>query len=297
MKQIIYLLFLLSLTSHTALAANRQTGIKGNGEKDSSVILIPFDYKQSALYHTYTFDVIDSVVNVLKRDDSITLTIRGYAHIDEGNDTILKYLSLDRALFVKKYILGRGIKEDRIILVEGKGAAKSKNSNVNKDGHALNCRAELQLNFPAPPPVVVVADKDGDGVPDDADACIDEFGYKENKGCPDKDAVMILFQFQDIKLQSTTYNTLDSVINVLKQNPAYHLIIQGNAHSSEGIKSVCDKLAQDRADIVKNYLLSRYVGSNRIAAVENYGSSRPVNLGRTPTEVALDTRVQLLFQK
>jgi len=264
---------------------------------DSSVILIPFDYKQSALYHAYTFEVIDSVVNLLQRDSSITLSINGYAHQDEGSDTICKYLSLNRALFVRDYILGRGVQPFRIIYVRGMGKQRSEKTNVNKDGHILNCRAELVLNYPSPPPPPQIADRDGDGIADADDACADEFGYKENKGCPDKDAVIIPFDFQETRLNTNTYNALDSVIMVLKQNPTFAVAIQGHAYKTEGINSVCERLAMDRATVVKNYLLSRYIGANRILSIDGFGSNRPFNAGKNPQEVALNSRVQLLFKK
>ena len=119
---------------------------------DSALILIPFEYKQSALYHAFTFEVIDSVVRILLKNDSVTLSIKGYSHPDEGSDTICKYLALNRALFVRDYILGRGVKQPRIVLVQGMSKSRSEKSNVNRDGHALNCRVELVLNFPPPPP-------------------------------------------------------------------------------------------------------------------------------------------------
>jgi outer membrane protein OmpA-like peptidoglycan-associated protein len=88
--------------------------------RDTTLVLIPFDYKQSALYHPYTYEVIDSVVTMLLKKNDVTLSIDGYAHPDEGNDTICKYLALNRALFVRDYVLGRGVDSSRIILVRGK---------------------------------------------------------------------------------------------------------------------------------------------------------------------------------
>jgi len=297
MKNLLYVFLLLfNLNSGVASASPvKPRPVLSNTSatfNDSSIILIPFDYKQSALFHAYTFEVMDSVVNLLLKDSSITLSINGYAHQDEGSDTICKYLSLNRALFVRDYILGRGVQPFRIIFVRGMGKKRSQKTDVNKDGHVLNCRAELVLSYPTPPPPPELADRDGDGV---ADA--DEFGYKENKGCPDKDAVIIPFDFQESKLNYNTYQALDSVIMILKQNQSFSIEIQGHAYSTEGIRTVCERLAGERAEIVKNYLLSRYIGINRITAINNFGSSRPFNAGRNPLEVTKNARVQLLFKK
>lgn len=264
---------------------------------DSAVILIPFDYKQSALYHGYTYEVIDSVVNLLLKDSSITLSINGYAHPDEGSDTICKYLSLNRALFVRDYILGRGVQPFRIILVRGMGKRHSDNSNVNKDGHALNCRAELVLNLPPPPTPPQLQDRDGDGIADADDACADVFGYKENNGCPDANAIIIPFETQQSWLSPATYKMLDSVVVILKENPAIKLSVQGHAYFTEGINTFCEQLAAERAEVVKKYLLSRNIAGERIIAIKNYGANRPCNAGKNPQEIACNSRAQIMFEK
>jgi len=264
---------------------------------DSSVILIPFDYKQSALYHAFTYEVIDSVVNLLLRDSSITLSINGYAHPDEGSDTICKYLSLNRALFVRDYILGRGVQPFRIILVRGMGKRHSDKSNVNKDGHALNCRAELVLNFPPPPTPPKIEDRDEDGIADADDACADVYGYKENNGCPDKNAIIIPFETEQSWLSPATYKVLDSVVVLLKEDPAIKLSVQGHAYTTEGIYSFCERLATERAEVVKKYLLSRNIAANRIVGIKSFGSSHPYNAGKNPQDIALNSRAQIMLEK
>jgi outer membrane protein OmpA-like peptidoglycan-associated protein len=305
MKKILYLFALLFLSTVVAvdatplnkLAEQQNPGYTKKPYADSAVILIPFDYKQSALYHAYTYEVIDSVVNLLLKDSSITLSINGYAHQDEGSDTICKYLSLNRALFVRDYILGRGVQPFRLIFVRGMGKKRSEKTNVNKDGHALNCRAELVLNYPAPPPPPHIEDKDGDGIADADDACAYAYGYRENNGCPDKDAIVIPFDYQQSWLSPVTYKALDSLIVVLKENPALKLSVQGHAYPAEGINSLCERLAIERANIVKNYLLSRNIATSRILSVKGFGNSRPYNAGKNPREMALNSRAQIMIEK
>ncbi len=290
------LLFFINTTAVFASPYHYSLPAKNYIYTDSSLILIPFEYKQSALFHAFTYEVIDSVVTKLLKNEAITLSIYGYAHQDEGSDTICKYLSLNRALFVRDYILGRGVKEDRIIIVQGLGAARSANSNVNKDGHALNCRAELILNYPLPPPPKII-DRDEDGIADTTDACADEFGYAANNGCPDKDIILIPFEYQESSLSAMTYKVLDSVVWMLKQNPSFTIKIQGHAYKQEGIRQVCERLGMERAAIVKGYFLSRNITISRIFSVENFGATRPLNTGRNPQEKVLNSRVQLFLLK
>lgn len=304
MKKITCIIILVSFLNSTAVCGSVksfQEVKKGNHTKppftDSAVILIPFDYKQSALYHAYTFEVIDSVVNILLKDSSITLSINGYAHPDEGNDTICKYLSLNRALFVRDYILGRGVQPFRIIFVRGMGKRQSKKSNVNKDGHALNCRAELVMNLPPPPTPTKIEDRDEDGIADADDTCADAFGYKENNGCPDKDAIIIPFETQQSWLSPSTYKMLDSVVAMLRENPAVKFSVQGHAYPTEGITSFCEKLATERAEVVKKYLLSRNISGERIVAIKSFGINHPYNAGKNPEDIAKNSRAQIMLEK
>jgi outer membrane protein OmpA-like peptidoglycan-associated protein len=291
-----FLLLFFFINSTKICVASGKHFTTPNNYSDSVLILIPFDYKQSALYHSFTYNVIDSVVMMLLKNDSITLTIKGYAHQDEGSDTICKYLSLNRALFVRDYILGRGVKGSRIILVEGMGKTKSAKSNVNKDGHALNCRAELILNYPLPPLHLVIADRDEDGFGDAEDACPDEYGYKENNGCGDK-AIIIPFEIQQSWLSPLAYKILDSVVAVLKENLTFKLSVQGHAYQKEGTNSFCERLAIERAEIVKKYLLSRNIANSRILSVKSFGGCRPYNAGRNPQEINLNSRAQIVMEK
>lgn len=103
-KKLYYLLVLCCVS----VAAKATVNFSANSYKDSAVVLIPFQYKQSALFHTFTYEVIDSVVNLLLKNDKITLTIKGFAQADEGSDSVCKWLSDDRALFVKKIYFRQG---------------------------------------------------------------------------------------------------------------------------------------------------------------------------------------------
>ena len=265
--------------------------------KDTTLVIIPFDYKQSALYQPYTYEVIDSVVRMLLKKNDVTLSIDGYAHPDEGSDTICKYLALNRALFVRDYVLGRGIDSSRIFLVRGLSKTKSLNSDIDNNGRSRNLKAEMRLNFPIPPEVLRKADRDEDGTPDIIDGCPDEYGYKENNGCRDSSIIVIPFENQQSSLSPFTYKALDSVVMVLKENTSYTVAIEGHAYKTEGINAVCLRLSMDRASIVKNYLLSRNISKKRIVTIKSAGINRPYNAGKNPREIAANCRAEILLKK
>jgi len=276
--------------------AASQLSISQRPPSDSGLIIIPFEYRQSALYYPKTFKVIDSVIKLLYKNKSITLSVFGYAHFEEGNDSINKYLALDRALFVRDYILGRGVNEDRLLLIKGMGAKKSGNSDVDKDGHSQICRAELIVNYPPPPPPIIY-DRDEDGIADTTDTCPDEFGYAEKDGCPDKDAIIIPFDNNGSWLAFKSYNSLNNVVKILLENPLYKIRIEGHAYKTEGINNYCKSLAEERAIMVKQYFLSRNINASRIESVKSFSNRRPINTGKNLQQILLNARAQVFLIK
>jgi outer membrane protein OmpA-like peptidoglycan-associated protein len=260
---------------------------------DKDTIVIRFEYKQSALFHRYTLETLDSVIKILLRDTTITLSIDGYAYKDEGSDTICYYLSLNRALFIEDYVLGRGVALTRINQIKAWGRTRQKYVNKDKNGLWVNCRAELRLVYPPPPKPKVFLDKDEDGIADDEDKCPDVFGLSDFEGCPDSGAIVVPFPIADWALTPPTYNVLDSVIKLLRDNPELTIAIDGHAHLAEGSYAMCTKLAAERAGIVKNYLLSRQVSQSKITEIKSYGISRPVNAAKNPLQILKNARAEI----
>jgi outer membrane protein OmpA-like peptidoglycan-associated protein len=295
-----YMIFAIPAFSHAGQGKHTNGAYKScitaYTTKDSGLILVPFEFKRSALYDKNTFEVIDSVVNLLFKDEGVTLSILGYAHIDEGSDTICKYLASNRAGFVRDYILGRGIDESRLLMVKGVGKTITVNNSRNKYGHPVNCKVELKVNYPEPPPPIIY-DRDEDGIADSIDACADKFGYRASNGCPDTGMVIVPFINQQSYLSSFTYNSLDSIVAALNQDTLYTISIQGHAFMKEGVPKFCENLAMERAEIVKQYLVSRHINPSRITSVISFGSSRPLNAGKNPQAILQNARVQIFFKK
>ena len=156
------------------------------------------------------------------------------------------------------------------------------------------CQTTPQLvaaNQQAPivaPVVPAILDSDGDGVPDDIDQCpatpwnvvIDE------RGCPlapigvglrmeyraffDKDSSELLPKYQA---------ELDKVGMKLQEYKTSTILIEGHNSRTEVDSAFIDKanaLAQERANKVKSYLISKYnIASERITTTE-YGARRPI---------------------
>lgn len=261
----------------------------------SDTTVIRYDYKQSALFHEYTFAAIDSIVDIVKKNKDITLSIDGYAFKDEGSDTICYWISYNRADFLRTYILGRGIDKSRIVSFNAFGSRSQRFKNIDAGGLNVYCRAELIINRPKPPEKIIYPDRDFDGVYDKDDLCPDVFGHADKEGCPDSLLVVVPFPVQQYSLFNKTYAVLDSVVAVLRNNPSYSINIYGHAYTTEGTDAVCKELGFERADIVKGYLMSRMIGANRIKEVKNFANSRPLNAGKTPLDVINNARAEIKF--
>ena len=262
------------------------------GRTDTTVI--PFEFKQSAMYHLYTRDVIDSLVYILVKNDSVKLQIHGYSHVEEGSDTIAYYLSLNRALFVRDYVLGKGIDSTRITEIKGWG--KSRKRYLGSEKQALgNSRAEMILKYP--PPKRMEGDSDFDGIVDSEDNCPEIFGLADKSGCPDSSSVKIVFEPGQSSLHALAYHTLDSLVVLLKKDPVLLLEVSGHAHNAEGSATLAERLARERWEIVRDYLYSKGIRQQRLRIAGSLGSSRPVNAARTRGEALLNARAEARLLK
>ena len=149
----------------------------------------------------------------------------------------------------------------------------------------LSNQASQTINMPT---VVINSDSDGDGVPDELDQCpATPFNMiVDERGCPftmpgvglrmeyraffDKGSSELLPKYQA---------ELDKVGMKLQEYKTATILIEGHNSRTEVDSASIDEanaLAQDRANKVKNYLISKYnIASERITATE-YGARRPI---------------------
>lgn len=173
----------------------------------------------------------------------------------------------------------------------------------DKDGIPLPCDA-----CPEEPGVkpdgCAIKDSDADGIFDDKDKCLKEpetkNGFEDDDGCPDKlpekikkftGVVQGIFFDQGkatIRKQSTP--TLDGTVNVLKEFPTISLEISGHT-SSEGDPAFNQKLSQDRADAVKQWLVDKGIAPERIRT-RGAGADEPVANNKTAAGKVKNRRIE-----
>ncbi|WP_241759083.1 OmpA family protein [Pyxidicoccus parkwayensis] len=154
-------------------------------------------------------------------------------------------------------------------------------------------------------------DSDGDGIPDDKDACPKEPGDAAHNGCPapeEKPAEQtppqeeapngppmdhhVLFPTGEFALQEEEKQQLDGIAKYLKAHPRLSVSIEGHTDNT-GPEELNRRLSQQRADMVRRYLIQHGVAGSRLVA-KGYGPSRPLNGNGTPEEQRLNRRVEFI---
>lgn len=104
----------------------------------------------------------------------------------------------------------------------------------------------------------------------------------------------ITFEINQSNLNTSIYNTLDSVVKVLNEFNETQLQVAGHTDSS-GSNSYNQQLSVRRAGSVSDYLKSRSVNPSRLVVV-GYGESRPIATNSTAAGRAENRRVELLIE-
>lgn len=143
-------------------------------------------------------------------------------------------------------------------------------------------------------------DSDGDGIPDIDDKCPTVPGIIENKGCPEVKAETkkvfdmalrgINFETGKAIIKGTSFQILNDIVLIMKENPEYNLEINGHT-DAVGNDDMNMDLSQRRADAVKQYLTDKGIDYSRMTT-KGYGESMPVADNDTSDGRALNRRVE-----
>ena len=147
-----------------------------------------------------------------------------------------------------------------------------------------------------------VPDTDKDGVNDEQDQCPAVPGVVAYNGCPapirqeviDRvsfAARKIQFQLSSAVLTKGSYPILDSIVSILRSEPALRLTIEGHT-SSDGKYETNMRLSEERAAAVRNYLVAKGISIDRLSSI-GYGPNKPLNDGKTKAAKELNRRVEL----
>ena len=154
-------------------------------------------------------------------------------------------------------------------------------------------------------------DNDKDKILDNDDKCINDpenyNGYEDDDGCPDKGRVVVTdtnieildkvyFEYDKAVIKKESYGILDAVAATLEGNPDISLVeIQGHT-DSRGNDAYNLDLSDRRAAAVKQYLVDKGIGEDRLTS-QGYGESQPLDRKKTEAAYAKNRRVEFLILK
>ncbi len=148
-------------------------------------------------------------------------------------------------------------------------------------------------------------DTDGDGVLDKDDKCPTVKGTVANNGCPEMTqeqiiklnayAKTILFNSGKSSFKQETFPVLQSITAILKEFPASKFSIEGHT-DSDGADAMNQKLSEDRAGAVKDYLIENGIAADRLTST-GFGESKPIDSNKTAKGKANNRRVEVLLVK
>jgi outer membrane protein OmpA-like peptidoglycan-associated protein len=105
----------------------------------------------------------------------------------------------------------------------------------------------------------------------------------------------IFFEFGKAELKSESFPELNRIATFFKSNTKIISEISGHTDNL-GTDLVNNKLSQERADVVRNYLLTQGVPAERLSA-KGYGKTRPKVANDTPENQAINRRVEFEILK
>ena len=144
-------------------------------------------------------------------------------------------------------------------------------------------------------------DRDGDGIPDKDDMCPDLVGTVANNGCPEVTeaiqkalldyAKTILFDTGKSTIKPQSEEVLGNIADILDDYPNVTFRIEGHTDST-GSAELNQRLSQERAQSVMNYLIEKGIPSERMTAV-GYGEDRPIADNNTREGRRTNRRVEI----
>ena len=148
-------------------------------------------------------------------------------------------------------------------------------------------------------------DTDGDGVFDKDDECPEVAGPASNKGCPEvkeehikqlnEYGKTILFNTGKSTFQEQSYAVLDNMAKVMNQFPNAKFAIEGHTDST-GSDKINDPLSNDRANAVREYLISKGISASRLSS-QGFGSKNPIDDNKTAAGRANNRRTEIKLVK
>ncbi|MBL6448925.1 OmpA family protein [Fulvivirga sp. 29W222] len=105
----------------------------------------------------------------------------------------------------------------------------------------------------------------------------------------------VLFQQSTSNILESSYEELDLVIDLMKQNPSMKIRLEGHT-DNRGLPKHNLRLSKKRAEAVEQYLIKHGISSKRVSG-KGYGGSKPIADNDDPEKRKLNRRVEFTIVK
>ena len=134
-------------------------------------------------------------------------------------------------------------------------------------------------------------DSDNDGVADKDDDCPNTAGIPSNNGCPEgmispqeafkilENSRKVLFDTGKHIIKADHSQYLDEIAEIMNNNTQSIFTLEGNTDTT-GSDKFNERLSEDRAEVIKNYLIQKGVVADRLSTVGN-SDTKPVATNET----------------
>ncbi len=226
-----------------------------------------FDFDSAALKPNAK-PLLERQTDFMKKHSESVFEIAG--HTDSvGPDDYNQRLSLRRAKSVAGYLTAKGISNNQLF-IDGYGETQPIASNQSEKGRAKNRRAEIRVMGSLLPRFAI-----------------------ENIGSLPRGTTLevVTFNCNDHTLQPVYRTVLDHMVPILKRSPWVKLEIAGYTDISGTLKKNLS-LSLERANSVKNYLVSKGLSKNRMD-IKVYGTADPISSNDSSIGRGLNRRVEI----
>ncbi len=103
----------------------------------------------------------------------------------------------------------------------------------------------------------------------------------------------IYFRINKANLKLESYDILDEIVNLMKENPDLRIEVLGHTDNT-GSRSINNRLSENRAKTVVSYLIEKGISSERLLA-KGFGDSKPVASNRTDEGRKKNRRTEFSF--
>ena len=105
----------------------------------------------------------------------------------------------------------------------------------------------------------------------------------------------VLFEQASTELIESSYEDLDNVVELMKDNPTMEIELSGHT-DNQGSSKLNLQLSKDRVEVVKKYLIVKGIDAKRIEGT-GYGSTRPIASNKNTETRKLNRRVEFVVVK